>query len=114
MKQEYQRKIDDCAVELAGIKAWIDHHQLDTNVRYLVAYSVVKASGTIELVFKQMLYDFLAANAISETQHYLSMMIIDSSCNPTTGNISKLVGQADGQRSAAFDAAVKILLISQI
>lgn len=107
MKQEYQRKIDDCAVELAGIKAWIDHHQLDTNVRYLVAYSVVKASGTIELVFKQMLYDFLAANAISETQHYLSMMIIDSSCNPTTGNISKLVGQADGQRSAAFDAAVK-------
>jgi hypothetical protein len=35
------------------------------------------------------------------------MMIIDSSCNPTTGNISKLVGQADGQRRAAFDAAVK-------
>ena len=114
MKQEYQRKIDDCAVELSGIKTWIDHHQMDTNVRYLVAYSVVKASGTIELVFKQMLYDFLAANSISETQHYLSMMIIDSSCNPTTGNISKLVGQADGREVPRLMLQSKILLISQI
>lgn len=106
MKQEYQRKIDDCTVELAGIKSWIDSHQMDTNVRYLVSYAVVKTSGTIELVFKQMLYDFLAVNAISETQHYLSTMIIDSSCNPNTGNISRFVSQADGHRSAAFDAAV--------
>lgn len=106
MKQEYQRKIDDCTVELAGIKSWIDSHQMDTNVRYLVSYAVVKTSGTIELVFKQMLYDFLAVNAISETQHYLSTMIIDSSCNPNTGNISRFVSQADGHRSTAFDVAV--------
>ena len=109
MKQDYQRKIDDCGLELSGIKTWIDSHPMDTNVRYLVSYSVIKASGTIELVFKQMIYDFLAKNSNSETQHYLSTMIIDSSCNPTTGNISRLLSQADGNRSTNFDTAVKAL-----
>ena len=106
MKQEYQRNIDDCRTEITNIKTWIDQNPIDTKVRYLISYAVVKTSGTIELIFKQMVYDFLAVNAISETQHYLSTMIVDASCNPTTGNISRILSQADGHKSSAFDAQV--------
>ena len=106
MKQEYQRLIVDCRVELTNIKGWIDKNSIDTKVRYLTSYAVVKTSGTVELVFKHMLYDFLAVNTIAETQQYLSTAIIDSSCNPTTGNMSRLLSQADGQKATALNTAV--------
>ena len=104
---EYERKLDDCRIELRNIHQWIDANKMDSNVRYLVAYSVMKASGTIEVVFKLMLYDFLAENAKEETQYYLTKMIVDSSCNPNTNNMSKLLEQIDTVKRAVFDNQVK-------
>lgn len=42
----------DCEVELNNMQQWIDSNRLDSNVRFLTLYSVIKACGTVEYVFK--------------------------------------------------------------
>ena len=54
-----------------------------------------------------MIYDFLSDSVNKETQSYLSASIVDSSCNPNTGNISKIIGQFDGHRNEEFNSNVK-------
>lgn len=107
MRTEYERQLNDCSTEISNIKSWINANTLDSNIRYLVAYSVVKASGTIEIVFKQMMYDALSDGAKEEAQTFLEKSIIDSSCNPNTGNISKMLEKSDSSRKALFDNIVK-------
>lgn len=107
MTEENERKINDCRLELNNISNWINKNNMHSNVRYLVAYSVVKASGTIEIIFKSMIYDLLAENVKLETQNYLTKMVIDSSCNPNTGNMSKILEQIDSDRKSGFDRIIK-------
>lgn len=102
MDIQYQRIIDDCSEELTAIRKWISKNPIDANIKYLVSYSVVKASGTIEFVFKQMIFDYLSVNANNRVKKYLEKHVIDSSCNPTTGAITKIVEQFDGQLAASF------------
>lgn len=107
MTEDCQRNINDCRDELTNIKTWINKNQLDSNVKYLVAYSVVRSSGAIELVFKQMVYDFLSDQAKKETQYYLEKQIIDSSCNPSVNNMLRILEQVDTQRRTRFDTATR-------
>lgn len=104
---ENTRRINDCHAEIDKIVKWIDEHKLDDNVKFLVGYSVVKASGTIEIVMKQMLFDFLAERVKTETELYLSKAIVDSSCNPSTGNIERLLDQIDTGRKGQFQEKMK-------
>ena len=57
MNGNYERLLQDCAIELNSIQQWIVNHNLDSNVRFLTSYSVIKACGTIEIVLKQIIYD---------------------------------------------------------
>ena len=61
MKYEYKQKLDDVLSELEIIREWInkDRNKFDVKTKYLISYAVVKASGTIETVFKQIIFDFL-------------------------------------------------------
>lgn len=52
MESSLERILKDTLDELHNIKGWIDNNKLDSKVRYLNAYSVIKASGTIEQVYK--------------------------------------------------------------
>lgn len=103
MITEHLRKIDDCRIELNNIQQWINANRLHSNVRYLVAYAVVKASGTIEIIFKSMMCDFLSDNVKVETQTYLNKMLVDSSCNPSVGNMLRMLEQIDAERKENFN-----------
>lgn len=107
MNIQYQQKIDDCNNELSAIKKWISKNPIDANIKYLVSYSVVKASGTIELVFKQMIFDYLSINANNRASKFIEKHVIDSSCNPSTGSITKIVEQFDGHLAASFTSQVQ-------
>lgn len=100
------RQLDDCANEILQIKNWINRNQMDSNVRYLTAYAVVKASGTIELVMKSMVCDYLADQARTETQNFLTRNIIDASFNPSTSKIAWLIEQFDSSKVASFNTQV--------
>lgn len=102
MNTENIRIIEDCRDEIVKIQRWINANPLDSNVKFLVAYAVVKTSGTIEIVFKRLITSFLADGSKSETQRYLEKNIIDSSANPSTGKIESFIDQFDSERKIAF------------
>lgn len=103
MNKDDTRFIDDCRDELTKIETWINKNPLDSNVKFLVAYAVVKSSGTIEVVFKRMIHSFLASGSKSETQRYLEKNIIDSSANPKTSMIERFLEQFDNSRKDSFN-----------
>lgn len=57
MESSLERILKDTLDELRNIKGWIDNNKLDSKVRYLNAYSVIKASGTIERVYKNIVFE---------------------------------------------------------
>lgn len=106
MRDEYRQQLDDAMQELKSIREWInkDKNKFDIKTKYLVSYAVVKASGSIEVVFKKMVFDFLSFNVRSETSQYLEKMILDSSCNPNTGNMLQNIST---EKRNIFDQRVK-------
>lgn len=109
MRDEYIQQLDDARQELESIREWInkDRNKFDINTKYLVSYAVVKASGSIEVVFKKIVFDFLSQNVREETGQYLEKMILDSSCNPNTGNMSNMLQNISGLKRNIFDQQVK-------
>lgn len=107
MRSDDIRIIEDCRDEIRKIETWINANPLESNVKYLVSYAVIKASGTIEIVFKRVIHSFLANGSKVETQNYLEKCIIDSSANPKTGMIEKYIEQFDSNRKDAFNNSIK-------
>lgn len=101
--------IDDARQEISNIRTWInqDRNQLDSKSKYLISYCVVRASGTIEVTYKNIIFDYLTTGAQSETVVYLEKMILDSSSNPNTGNISNLLQSVSAPWKTQFDQDVK-------
>jgi hypothetical protein len=102
MNVEDVRSISDCRDELQKIETWINKNPMDSNIKFLVAYAVIKSSGTVEIVFKRMIYSFLVKGSTIEAQKYLEKDIIDSSANPKTGVIEKYIEQFDNTRKDTF------------
>lgn len=107
MNDDHKRKIKDCYDEIEKIKKWINANPLDSNVKFLVSYAIIKSSGTIEIVFKSILHIFLAEGCKNETQFFLEKKIIDLSCNPNTGNIEKILNEIDTIRKKTFEEQTK-------
>ena len=108
MNGRYNDMIKDTETELNSIRQWINAgNQFDSKTRYLVSYSVIKASGTVEVIFKNIIYDYLIINANDKTKMYLEKMIVDSSCNPNTGNMSNMLQNMSSVWKESFDHLVK-------
>lgn len=110
MRADYENLLDATSHELKEIRKWInaDKNKFDSKTRYLISYSVIKASGTIEVVFKKIIYDYLSAGAGEKTAAYIEKMILDSSCNPNTGNMSNMLQNVSADWKKLFDDQVKL------
>lgn len=84
----YSDKLDQCENELKKINVIIEQDPLSDSVKYLTSYAVVLASGCIELVFKEMLFDAVSVGCSEETKCFLNNQIVESSCNPTVKRIN--------------------------
>ncbi|MBU3100671.1 MULTISPECIES: HEPN domain-containing protein [Clostridium] len=107
MNGTYKNKIDDCNIELLKIKTWIDSHTLDSNIRYLVNYSVIKCCGTIENTYKEIIFDHLADGSKTENINYLTKNIINSSSNPTTGKMQRMLEDINVNWSTEFETKIR-------
>lgn len=109
MRDDYTNILADIELELQEIRRWInlERNMFDSKTRYLISYSVIRACGAIEVVFKRMIFDFLAEGAKEETKAYLGRMILDSSCNPNTGNMSNMLQSISTEWKEEFDNKVK-------
>ncbi len=99
--------IDDCNTELTNIKLYINKNPLDSMVKYLVSYSVIRSCGTVEIVYKDIIYNHLIQNANKEAISYFSKNIKDSSSNPKTGRISSLLEQINPKWKTSFENNLK-------
>lgn len=109
MKEEYVQKLSDTLTELKEIRKWInaDKNKFDSKAKYLISYSVIKASGSIEVIFKNIIYDVLSDGAKEEARQYLEKVILDSSCNPSAGNMSNILQNISSDWKIKFDDEVK-------
>lgn len=73
----------------------------------MISYAVVKASGAVEVIFKNMIYNYLSVGANEKAKGYLEKAIIDSSCNPNTGNMSNMLQNISSEWKTLFDQQVK-------
>lgn len=99
--------INDCITELNNIKSFINNDPFNSMVKYLVAYSVIKSCGTVEIVYKDIIYTHLVKNANREATLYLSKNIKNSSSNPKTGKISSLLEQINPEWKNSFENELK-------
>ncbi|OON94860.1 MAG: hypothetical protein ATN33_03835 [Epulopiscium sp. Nele67-Bin001] len=109
MNGEYNRLLQNCKYELDDILSWINKNPADGKVKYLVSYAVIKASGTVEVVYKTIIYDYLSEGASAETTKYLETEILDSSSNPKTGNIEQLLQKLNQNWRNKFQTRCKEL-----
>ena len=106
MNGDYSLILKDCRIELENIKRWIATNPMDSNVRYLTSYAVIKASGTIENVLKQIIFDTLSDGAKDETKNYLTKSIMDASYNPSPGQIYKLLERINTDWKQQFESFI--------
>ena len=108
MNGELLQMITDTKEELKSIRQWINAgNQFDSKTRYLISYSVIKASGTVEVIFKNIIYNYLIVGANEKAKGYFEKVIIDSSCNPSTGNMSNMLQNISSEWKRIFDQQVK-------
>lgn len=109
MNGENIQALEDCQREILKIEDWINHHQLDSNIKFLVSYAVIKASGTIEAVLKSSLYEYLSKNAMEETKSFLQKNILEASFNPSTKQVSNIFDKLNSLWSQIFLEQTKFL-----
>lgn len=107
MNGSYQQTLRDCEIELNNIQQWINSNRLDSNVRFLTSYSVIKACGTVEYVFKQIIYDHLSNGANDEAKTYLNKSIIEASFNPSTGQMYRILEKINSEWKVEFENLIK-------
>ena len=107
MNGDYRQTLRDCEVELNSIQQWIHSNRLDSNVRFLTSYSVIKACGTVEYVFKQIVYDYLSSGANEEAKTYLNKSIIEASFNPSTGQMYRILEKINSDWRVGFENLIK-------
>lgn len=98
--------ISDCQNELMGIKNYIASDPFNSMVKYLVSYAVIKSCGTIELIFKDIIYQHLIQNANSEAISFFTKKIKESSSNPKTDRICDTLNQLNKSWSNSFKTQV--------
>ena len=106
MNGRYIADLRECSIELNQIQKWIKSHPFDSNVRYLISYSVVKASGTIERVLKSILFDYVSQGANPEAINYFTKHIVEASFNPSPGMIEKILNNFNVSWGISFKSAI--------
>lgn len=98
--------ISDCQNELIDIQNYIASDPFNSMVKYLVSYAVIKSCGTIEIIFKDIIYQHLIQNANSEAISFFTKNIKESSSNPKTDRICDTLKQLNGAWNTSFKTQI--------
>ena len=111
MKNDYIVILNDTKNELLEIKKWIDQekNKFDSKSRLLISYSIIKACGSIEVVFKHIIFDCLSDGVNDKTVSYIEKMILDSSCNPSTRNMGNMLQKISPLLKNNFENRLKLI-----
>jgi hypothetical protein len=106
MNKKYVDVLNECSSEILHIEKHINKDKFSSLNPFLISYSVIKACGTIETVYKNLVADKISIGATAEANYFLDVNIRDSSSNPSTGNISKLLQNLNGDWLKKFETQI--------
>ncbi len=95
MKLELTDMLTDCETELLSIKSIVDANPLDSTTKYLNKYSIIKACGTIEFVFKSIIANYFDRSPMSQVHFFINKNIRESSANPKYDKICSILKTYD-------------------
>lgn len=107
MTGEHIRLLSDCESDLSKIENKINQNQTDSIVPFLIAYAVVRITGTYEVIFKEIIYNVTSQGATTEAKQFLENNIIESSANPSTGKIGSILQEVSSNWKQQFDTRVR-------
>jgi len=105
MKNKVAKKIlDDCQTELDSIASLLIGMGDGANpTPYIKKYAVIRATGSIEIAFKQIIADKIDKDSHIQVKNFIKRKIRDSSCNPKLGMIENMLTEFDDRWRARFD-----------
>jgi len=105
MKNKVAKKIlDDCQTELDSIASLLIGMGDGANpTPYIKKYAVIRATGSIEIAFKQIIADKIDKDSHIQVKNFIKRKIRDSSCNPKLGMIENMLTEFDDKWRARFD-----------
>lgn len=108
MKPELQNLIQECTAELYDISWRISKlTPLDKARLYLTNYALIKACGTVELVYRSIVADYFDQSSLSQIHTYIDKTVRSGSMSATYDNMSKLLGKFDDNWKESFGNLVK-------
>lgn len=108
MKQELSNMLAECTNELNDIQTRIDAlPPLDKGRQYLTHYALIKACGTVELVYRSIVADHFSQLSNNRIDTYLDSTIRQGSNSAKYENMKNLLNKFDHQWSSDFQATVQ-------
>ena len=107
MKRELQDLIDECNTDIADIERRLQMlPPLDKEISYLTYYVLIRASGTVEYVYRSIVTDYFSRLSDSRIDSYLDAKVRKGSMSATYDNMCGLLGQFDNTWRDNFRVSV--------
>lgn len=107
MKDSIKEIIDTCDKELSDIATMIAALKpLDKTAKYLTKYALIKASGTIEYSFRNIVADYFDESNLPQVPTFIEAKVRKGSMSGTYDNMSGLLKSFDNTWSSDFKSKV--------
>lgn len=94
----------ECRVELTTITSLLTGMGDAANpTPYIKKYAVIRATGSIESAFKQIIADRVDRDSHTQLKNFIAKKIRNSSCNPKLEMIQNMLSEFDEDWRARFD-----------
>ncbi len=102
--EDVKQIIEDCKKDLLRTESVINETLGATSpiVPYLTHYAVIRACGTIEVAFKDIITDHCIKRTKKQVKFYLENKVRNSSMNPSYDNICKTLNNFDPEWKEKF------------
>jgi hypothetical protein len=106
---EVSQILSDCSSELESIKALLVGLGDGANpTPYVKKYAVIRATGAIEVGFKQIIADKVDDGCNLQVKNFIKKKVRDSSFNPKFGMIENLLIEFDQRWKDKFDELLSL------
>ncbi len=96
--------LGDCLAELESISMLIRGIGDEAKpTPYIKKYAVIRATGSIETAFKQIIADKIDEDSHVQVKNFIKRKVRDSSCNPKLGMIENMLTEFDDRWRSKFD-----------
>jgi len=102
-----KQELDSCYAELTHVKIIIDGLGLTSSiVPYLTKFAIIRACGSIELSFKNLIADFCSYRGKRQVKRFLARRIRNGPANPSYDNICRFLYDFDEDWKNQFKSKI--------